>query len=588
MTRPPNDAPRSWQTSLRLQLVVLLVAVLPIVVLLMNGACASPVPRPEPLGRDDPLIPGLSTPRTGRIDAIDAVWPEGGAVHVVWTEGPGRGYKGVYRLFYARALDGGARWSPPTELASDWTNGSFARVVQAEDGLHIFFSNRIRHLVSADGGKSWTERKPFLGLDTRQISSVDVVAANRGFCVAYLSAIPSATPSPQRRLTVTRLSLVGTVESSRDYALTGELFFQASLQFVAFRQSVYLFGTNLGFAYAVSDDGGRVWGELQRAEVPWRSGPVQMSVRDDTLVAVWGESEISVSQSPDGLKWPGASMLTGGKDSVSARLLIADAGSADGGIIVFRQLIYPQTYGPGPNEKIVHLYAASMRDVLAARDRGEKPVWPGLLPASAEASGLATVSNGKQRLVFWHDGGGDAWTSGDGTTKRIFFTPFPIADEVEISRLRAATVEGPAPTVSLLDSFTARIEKISVHVASKRWSAATEVEILTGPAPDELDYQIVFFVPGSPQQRWSTEPMPVPGSIARAPLTQQKPGGSLPQAIAENVPSRLYAKFMVSLGRRSVDVTTIPESELVRGAVRVVIDRKPLPPPRTGPDGPRR
>lgn len=592
MTRPPITEGRRRKTSRRLLYVVVLAVVLPTLLLALNGACSEqPVSRAEPLQRDDPSIPGLSSPRTGTVAAIDAVWSDDDVVHVVWTEGRNDGFGGDSRLYYTRASDSGSRWSPPTELASEWSQEPFARIFQAEDGLHIFFSCRIRHLVSSDGGRSWTERQSHLPKNISRIENVAVIALERAFCVAFVNSVaPSAESSPGRRLTIARVSLDGVLETSRDHALATNGY-SGSMQFVAFRQNVFLFGSNLGFAYAASEDGGRTWGDTRVAKVPWNSGSVQISNRGDGLVAVWGETQIGVAHSTDGLTWTAPATAAGGERSMSARLLLADASTNDCGVVIWKQHITPSgMYGPVPDEKTEHLYAAPMCDMLAATERGERPVWQGFLPASASASGFATVSNGKQRLVFWHDGPRQEGTSGIGRAKRIYFTPFPIADDSELSRLRAATVEGSAPTVALREAFVGRIKNLTVQAVTRRFYGSAETEFLAGPSPEELNYQIVFFVPGSPHQRWATTPMRVPAGIQGthwAPLVYHEPNGTLPPEIADEHLPRLHAAMTVSASRKPLDVTKIPESVLVRGAVRVAIDRKPLPPPRTGPDGPR-
>lgn len=99
----------------------------------------------------------------GEFGVAPAIWCEGQAVHVVWSEMEAPVQTALIRVLHSRSLDAGASWSPPVRISSPVLSslvgagalhgeGQNLTVAYIEDGAP---GARLKVVRSTDGGGSW-------------------------------------------------------------------------------------------------------------------------------------------------------------------------------------------------------------------------------------------------------------------------------------------------------------------------------------------------------------------------------------------------------------------------------------------------
>jgi hypothetical protein len=136
-----------------------------VAIAMLAGACSSaPVQMPVAGGivqLSPAPLPAQTFLNNGKCIAVD----DAGAIHVVWLQVQGPSTDGLEmkgQLFYARSLDGGATFSPPSPLSDPVTQVGAPKIAAASGKLFVTWhqeaANAIQIFVtrSDDGGTSWT------------------------------------------------------------------------------------------------------------------------------------------------------------------------------------------------------------------------------------------------------------------------------------------------------------------------------------------------------------------------------------------------------------------------------------------------
>jgi len=143
-------------------------------------------------------IPGLTTHKDDTVDGVDAIVGPDGALHVAWKRAPdglsedNQGNPGRrVEVWYCRGERLGETWGQPARLVAQ--GGDSPRLVQVGVELHLLYGNRLQHLASSDGGRTWIRLPPIISPDQHGPLAFDAVSSGGGLVVAYV-ALP--TPDP--------------------------------------------------------------------------------------------------------------------------------------------------------------------------------------------------------------------------------------------------------------------------------------------------------------------------------------------------------------------------------------------------------
>ncbi|MBI2898751.1 MAG: exo-alpha-sialidase [Planctomycetes bacterium] len=206
----------------------------------------------------------------------DDVWPtlveHGGALHLLCAKQDERD-----RIFVLRSADGGKKWSalPVPEWTTHHRDGCRALLFAAGRDLHVVFSPdremaSISHYSSADGGKSWTDRKTAFPADGSKVFPMAVAVDGDRVCIAYGRGSSKAK---------TEIRAMTSADGGRTWAAGGTML-ETRVDDMSLLCSVAVAGEKAAFfgltfspeqkqvgtAVVLSRDGGRTWKDLDLSE----------------------------------------------------------------------------------------------------------------------------------------------------------------------------------------------------------------------------------------------------------------------------------------------------------------------------------
>jgi hypothetical protein len=142
-----------------------------------GGVQAVPVASAEPA-----VVGGVTLDVDDEISALDATLDTAGHLHVAWVEdiAPAPGALPQPRLRHA-AL-GREGWSPPRTVGEE---SGPVHLLALGDGIHLIAGPRLRHRVSRDGGRSWSDRGELVPTEQRGRVFSAALGTPEGLVVAW-------------------------------------------------------------------------------------------------------------------------------------------------------------------------------------------------------------------------------------------------------------------------------------------------------------------------------------------------------------------------------------------------------------------